>query len=301
MPRKPLRGLFVGLTTLDIFYRLENTPRPNSKNIVQDQLIYAGGPAANAAVAFAALGGEATLYTALGRHPLASLARADLVAHGVKLIDSIPTFDGLPAIASIGVSPNGDRLTLCRTKTSRPTVTPSAFPDAPPAIVLADGYLPELAVAAAGYVRSCGAPLVLDCEGWKPAYEDVLPAVDAAICGEDFRPPGCENPTDALRYVAEHGVRRRAVTQGERSLLWEEDDRSGSLSPPAVEAVDTLGAGDIFHGAYCYYAAALPDAEFAEQLSKASAVASLSCEFFGTREWIRRLPEHIAATTEPQP
>ncbi|MDQ6936225.1 MAG: sugar kinase, partial [Actinomycetota bacterium] len=73
-----LRGLFAGLTTVDVVHRLERLPGPDEKVTAARQDVVAGGPAANAASTFAGLGGVATLVTGLGRHPLAAAARADL-------------------------------------------------------------------------------------------------------------------------------------------------------------------------------------------------------------------------------
>jgi sugar/nucleoside kinase (ribokinase family) len=60
---------------------------------------------------------------------------------------------------------------------------------------------------------------------------------------------------------------------------------AGRISIDKVEAIDTLGAGDIFHGAFCFYY--LKENNFAEALKKASAVATESCKYHGTRDWIQ--------------
>ena len=80
-------GLFVGLAVLDVIQLVDAPPGPDEKIVALDQAVAAGGPAANAAVAFAALGGRALLAAPVGAGPLAELIRADLTAHGVELID----------------------------------------------------------------------------------------------------------------------------------------------------------------------------------------------------------------------
>ena len=50
---------FVGLTTLDLIYSVETYPAENKKIVARRQGMYAGGPATNAAAAFASLGGGA--------------------------------------------------------------------------------------------------------------------------------------------------------------------------------------------------------------------------------------------------
>ncbi len=55
------------------------------------------------------------------------------------------------------------------------------------------------------------------------------------------------------------------------------------VAVPQINPVDTLGAGDIFHGAFCYY---ILQRDFPSALAAASQVAARSCEFFGTRSWV---------------
>ena len=62
-------GLFVGLTTLDCIYQVSRLPASDEKMVAEACLLVAGGPATNAAIAFAALGNRATLVAALGQHP----------------------------------------------------------------------------------------------------------------------------------------------------------------------------------------------------------------------------------------
>ena len=87
-------GLFVGLAVLDVIQLVDAPPGPDEKIVALDQAVAAGGPAANAAVAFAALGGRALLAAPVGAGPLAELIRADLTACGVELIDCAAAREG---------------------------------------------------------------------------------------------------------------------------------------------------------------------------------------------------------------
>ena len=103
----------------------------------------------------------------------------------------------------------------------------------------------------------------------------------------DFRPPGspagCQ-PSQILDYLAASGVTYSAITRGEKPILFYNGDTYGEIPVEQVNVVDTLGAGDIFHGAFCYYFSRLNDFEAA--LGEASRVAAKSCQFFGTRQWM---------------
>ena len=289
MANQPI-GAFVGLTTVDIVYSIEGPPRQNTKNVVSEVGIFAGGPAANAAVTFAALGGRALLTTAIGKHPLGAIALRDLQDHGVDVIDLIPQFDGLPSLSSVIVSiPGGDRTVVSTAGNALPELPfePDALAGEPAEVMMVDGHLPRLSSAAARQAKQVGIPVVLDAGTWKDELGRCLPATDYAICGEEFSPPGCESAAEIFDYLADMGVSHSAITRGERSILIP----GGKVAVDPIGAVDTLGAGDIFHGAFCYSLAA--GEAFEQALRSAASVARLSCESFGTRAWI--------AALEPRP
>ena len=62
------------------------------------------------------------------------------------------------------------------------------------------------------------------------------------------------------------------------------------MKVPTVETVDTTGAGDIFHGAFCYFAAS--GSGFVGALAEAANIAAESCRFHGTREWMQQHSIH---------
>jgi sugar/nucleoside kinase (ribokinase family) len=87
------------------------------------------------------------------------------------------------------------------------------------------------------------------------------------------------------------GVLNMAITRGNKPISYQSGDRDGEIPVPQVNAVDTLGAGDIFHGAFCYYLVnseiANLEQKFTNGLARAAAIAADSCRFFGTRQWMR--------------
>ena len=72
------QGIFVGLATIDIVYGVDEFPEANTKIEARSQEVFVGGPATNAAIAFAHFGGQATLVTAVGRNVLAAVIREEL-------------------------------------------------------------------------------------------------------------------------------------------------------------------------------------------------------------------------------
>ena len=96
-------GLFVGLATADVVQVVHRLPARNEKTVARESWLAAGGPAAVAAITFAALGGRARLWTALGSAPAARLVVADLAAADVEVIDVAPPGFELGVCSRLGL------------------------------------------------------------------------------------------------------------------------------------------------------------------------------------------------------
>lgn len=278
--------VFLGLTTVDILNYLPKYPGSNEKVRAEHQLLYAGGPAANAAVACAALGSEAVLVTGLGTTPLAGIARSDLQAHGVEIVDCAEQSRQLPILSTIIVDESCGSRSVVYTATAGRHLTPLDTVEdilQGAAVLMLDGYYLPQAVRFAAVAQQLAIPVVLDGGSWKDGLERLLPFVDYGVCSETFQPPWCSNPAAMISCLAEFGIDSGAISRGGRSLLAWQGAEAREIAVPAVEAVDTLGAGDILHGALCHF---LAGRDFCISLEQAVAVASLSCRFRGTREWI---------------
>lgn len=282
-------GIFVGLTTLDVIHHAQRTPRPNEKVTADWQTVSAGGPAANAAVVFAALGGRARLLTAVGEGPVAELIAADLSRQGVEVIDlAAPHTE--PAVSSVVITDNGERSVVSRDGTAQRLQgcedLSGTFQRAD--VLLLDGHHPELALAAAQAARDSSVPLVIDAGRWKPVMAELLPLAQNVICSADFRTPDSESSIATAQSIRNSGVPQVAITQGAQPIRWWTQTASGEVEVPAVEAVDTLGAGDAFHGAFAWHLTQ-PQNTFPKQLEAAGQVASLRCSHLGPREWLTLL------------
>jgi len=280
-------GLFLGLSTVDIIYGIDSHPAPNEKLKANWQLAYAGGPAANAAVAFSVLGNESRLCSGLGNHPVVALATKDLGRHGVVVHDCILDPDEPPVISSIFVnSLSGDRCVVYSNTDGRCLSEEIDYPSILDGckVVLLDGYYLVQAVALASNARERGVLVVFDGGSWKSGLEELLPYVDYAVCSENFIPPGCSDLTSVFDYLSVYDMAGCAVSRGDKPLVVEAGGERSQISVPDSGALDTLGAGDILHGAFCNYILAN---SFKKSLEKAVIVASDSCRYYGTRQWIK--------------
>jgi sugar/nucleoside kinase (ribokinase family) len=282
------RGLFVGLATVDISYTVDEIPRRNQKISVPAQLITAGGPATNAAATFAFLGGQTTLVTAVGSHALAAVIRDDLARLSIRLHNLARGRRESPPVSSVIVHrASGDRTVVSANAAVFSPVKAEFDPKwlRGVEIVEVDGQYMPLCVAAARAARERGIPVVLDSGSWKPGMARLLAFLDTVICSGDFRPPGCRGEDDVFEFLIARRVRQIALTRGESSVRFFEGGKRGEIRVRKVRAVDTLGAGDIFHGAYCYYACQA-GATFRDALAAAAEVATFSTRYTGTRSWM---------------
>ena len=283
-------GLFVGLAAVDVSYTVDEIPRRNQKISVRAQLITPGGPATNASATFAFLGGQTTLVTAVGAHPLAAIIRDDLTHSSIHLHDMARGRREPPPISSILIHrATGERTVVSANAAVFSPITAEFNPRwlIGVSIVLVDGQYMPLCIAAAKAAHVRGIPVVLDGGSWKPGMAKLLPLLDTAICSGDFRPPGCRSQSDVFEFLAKRKIRRIAITRGDATIRFLDEGKSGDIPVRRIRPVDTLGAGDIFHGAFCYYACQ-PGRTFRIALAAASRVATFSCRFPGTRSWMKR-------------
>jgi sugar/nucleoside kinase (ribokinase family) len=151
-------------------------------------------------------------------------------------------------------------------------------------VLLVDGHYMQLCIDAAQSAQSRKIPVVLDSGSWKKDMEALLRCVDIAICSDDFHPPDCRDDIDALEFLSREGIARVAITRGAAPIRYRQDGVTGEIPVERVPARDTLGAGDIFHGAFCFRTC--EGYTFIDAVKFAAQVATLSCRHIGTRAWI---------------
>lgn len=281
-PARP-RGVFAGLATLDVVHRLHVAPGPDEKATAHRQDVAAGGPAAGAALAFAALGGSATLLTALGIHPVADLIRADLV--GVDVLDGAPP-GFVPPVSGVRVSPAGRSVTSpdatgrsAGWSVSAGGLAAVTAAVAAAGVVVLDGHHPQLARTVIRVAGEFGVPVVLDLGRPKPVFTELLPRADVAVAAAGWE----------VGDLATAGPTLVAVTAGAGPIVWRTASGRGEVVPPVVTAVDTLGAGDVFHGAVAFAVAqhglSAAIADWPGVLTFAAAVAGVRVTTVGPLTW----------------
>lgn len=289
--------LCVGLTTLDVVHLVDGVPPSNRKVASHDFFVAAGGPATNAAVAAARLHGTARLMTALPRHPLSDLVAADLAGCSVALEVADRSLTGPPLTAAIMVTrATGERAVVS------PTGAAMDVPGTPEDLdvtakldgvgaLLIDGYHRHLALPLARAAREREIPVILDAGSHKPYTDALLAVTDVAVVSDDFHFP--EVGTDAhatLAALLARGPAAAVISRGGDPLLVSTGGPVAEVPVEPVEVIDTLGAGDILHGALAHKIATqgFDLTRLAEDLAWSSRVVGVSLGSFGTRAWLER-------------
>lgn len=272
------KGIFIGITGLDLIYYMDEVPENNRKGKTDDYRSVIGGPAANAAITYTMLGGKARLITHIGCSPIGMMLKKMLSDYDIEVIDLCHT-DDLPSISGIGVNKkNGDRTIWSgQNFNPMPFEEDSFFNDG--LFCLTDcnlSYVTERAL------EVCSLPIVLDAGSMKPKMFRYFELADDIIASTH-----CVS-IEAL--VAKFNNKNLAVTNGGESLYYvcsPIDTGYGiqAFDPPKVQAVDTLGAGDVFHGAYCFFKYVRKES-FEDALHRASEVAACSVTKYGVHDGV---------------
>lgn len=291
--------LCVGHASYDLVFQVPHHPAPDEKLFADGFVRCGGGPAANAAVAVARLGHAAAFAGYLGRDLFGEEHVSELHAAGV-LTDWLARGDAPTPLSAVFVKPDGTRaLATFKAATAYTAAEAIDFSNCRPKVVLFDGHEPLLSEPLAERAGAEGVPTVLDAGSLHRGTELLMERVDHLVASEKFarQASGAADPHLALEFLAERAP-VVVITLGERGLLWKTPDGNrGQLPAFPVNAVDTTGAGDSFHGAY---AVALAEGrEWPDTLRFASAVAALCCTRVGARTGIpeRREVDRFLAET----
>ena len=277
----------LGLAVLDVVQRVAAPPEWGRKHVSTSAEVVAGGPATNAAVCAARLLGSATLITGLGGGTAGAAVRAELSSYDVSVVDLAPP-EWEPPVAACLVDPAGERMVVSPGALSTPWGLSAAARDAVVGadVLLLDGHHPVAAQEALDVAREAGVRTVLDAGSAKPHAEAWLARLDVVAGSADYAAGLGLDLTGAVEHALAAGAGAAVMTDGAAPLLVRERGMGEAVRvrPPGVRAVDTLGAGDAFHGAL---AAGLATGKgLVEACEQAARVAARRVEHAGARAWL---------------
>lgn len=288
-PTAPGRVLCVGVAVLDNMFSIDHFPAEPTKVFARNFRQIGGGPAANAAVTISRLGGRVALWARVGDDPIGSNVVSELSEYGVD-ISTIRRVQGRrTGVSAVLVDGNGERTIVAfadRELDTDPSWLPETIPDDID-VVLCDVRWPAASEKVLNMARQRGVPSVLDADLTNDdAVERLIGLASHAVFSAPAlrRLAGTADIEDGLRTAQERTAGTVSVTLGADGFAWIEDGRIRRISAFPIEAVDTLAAGDVFHGAF---ALALAERLSIEQAGRfANAAAALKCTRWGGRAGI---------------
>lgn len=277
--------LCVGHASYDLVFSVPRQPDADDKLFADGFLGCGGGPAANAAVTVARLGLRASFAGYLGDDLFGERHLAELQAHGIATERVVRGTNPTP-LSVILVKPDGSRSLVNYKGQTAPLPADAFASDAADArVVLFDGHEPFVSVGLIDSARRAAIPTVLDAGSLHAGTEALMGKVEHLVCSEKFARQwlGHDDPALAVDRLAEFAP-VVVVTLGDRGLLWRRGAEHGALGAYPVVAVDTTGAGDVFHGAYA--AGLALGLSWERVLGYASAAGALCCTRLGARSGI---------------
>jgi sulfofructose kinase len=286
----------VGYTALDYLAIVPHLPEENRKLEIGEFLIQGGGPTATAVVTVRRLGLDAAFIGKMGDDDFGKQMLLELGEEGVDVSRVVVEKGGKSQYAFIMV----DRTTAARTILwTRGSLGRFTAEEVDCSLVegarglLIDSLEPHAALAAARSARAAGVPVVIDAGTLRDGVRELLPICDYIVASELFAEQISEGGSreEALERIMEYGPRAAVVTQGERGCT--ALTGSGLIEVPGfeVDAIDTTGAGDVFHGAFIFGVLRGWDIERICVFS--NAVAALKCRRLGGRAGIPDLAETL--------
>ena len=282
------RVVGLGACVVDTLISADKFPTEDTKMRSGDILVTGGGPVANALVVMSKLGVSAEIIGGLASDASGEFIISDFNRLGVKT-DRVTVVEGATSFVSYIILSLASKSRTCLynrgTVADDPSFVCLSAIDGADVLHL-DGNYMESAICAAEYAKSKGVTVSLDAGGRYPGIERLLPLVDILIPSAEFAlgiTGEADIPSAILKLDREYSPKILVVTDGARGGYYLEDGTVKHYDTRKVEAVDTNGAGDTFHGAFV--SAYTYGMSVAEACTFASNVAAYKCTHKGARDY----------------
>lgn len=287
-------ALFVGEASVEMVGAVPRYPvRLGDRQELSAFALQGGGAAANAAVAFARLGGRALFAGVLPDDFLGEFAAASLAEAGVDLQFLTRRQGGVSPASFTALDEERRRRTVFFTRGECEPPKAGDFSAASLeglALLLVDGAFPEAQLPLVQEARRRGVKTLLSAHTMAAGMTQLAAACDAVIAGEGFARELSPLVPKSLAELLGLGARCAVVTLGEDGSVGQEAGGEPiRIEAHSVKVVDPTGSGDVFRGAFAF--SWVKDEPLRERMRFASVAASLSCRSYGAREGVPDLAE----------
>lgn len=273
-------ALFIGHAYIDVTMRADHMPSGDEKAVARDYAVSFGGNAITAGFACAKLGHSVELMAPLARDWLGRLFVDMTETYGMRLNPRKVARSSL----SFVLPSNGKRAIL-RARDDNYLQTFPRLDISATRLLHLDGHMADAALYYAKAARERGMLVSLDGGALRPCIEELTGFVDVAVVSQRLCEQMSFSELDMLAWLKSKGCRIGAVTVGEKGMFWYDEggvvSHLPSLLVPAAKIVDTSGAGDVFHGAYCASYLERPDAPWREHFEFARAASAHKIQHLG--------------------
>ena len=283
----PFDVLGIGLNATDTLILVKEFPAYAGKVPFDRELVSPGGQVATAVVACARLGLRTKYVGTIGDDVRGSIQRESLEELDIDTSSLIVRENCPNQTAYIIIDGRTGERTVLWQRDAGLRLSPADLREEDirnARLLHIDGYDVEAATYAAELAHSYGVPVSLDVDTVYPGFDSVLRHVDYLIAGSSWpaKWTGFSDPFDALSALRrEYGCQVTAMTLGSLGSLALSEDRWHYSAAFEVPCLDTTGAGDVFHGAFC--CAMLEGMELESALAFSNAAAALNCTAIGAR------------------
>ncbi|MCS3731193.1 sugar kinase [Bradyrhizobium betae] len=280
------RILCVGIPVRDLTFRVETVPERGSKANASHFAEICGGNALNAAIAIARLGGRVSFAGPMGdaRETSSGFILERMAQEGIETTHIVRMADLATPVSAIMIEPSGERtLTIYRD----PGLWNVKLPDAGELLADCQAVLVESRCAAfctevCVEARRRGIAVVVGVDRALALTDGLLTTASHLLfaSAQLQETTGVADDGEALRHLSRLTPAFLAATRGPRGTIWLNETGELDETPAfPVEAIDTLGAGDVFHGAFTLHLSEGGDVR--EALRFAAAAAALKCTRHG--------------------
>lgn len=285
----------VGLNATDTLLLVSRFPAYAGKEPFDEEMLSPGGQVASAMVACAKLGLRTKYVGTVGDDERGRIQLESLLNSGINL-DHVQVRSNTPnQTAYIVIDRSTGERTVFWRRPEELRLDPSEITEemiVSARLLHIDGHDTPAVERAARIARTHGIPVTVDVDTIYHGFDRVLPYVDYLITSSEFpsRYTGENDPFKALAMIQqEYGMKLAGMTLGAQGCLARVDGKFHYSPAYVVHCVDTTGAGDVFHGAFCY--AVVRGLPLMDALDFSNAMAAMNCTAIGARGGIATLDQ----------
>src|SRR6476620_747486 len=285
-PKIPPRILCIGMPVRDLTFRVPGVPGRGSKENATHFEEICGGNALNAAIGIVRLGGLASICGPMGdaRETSSRYIFDKLAQEGIETGHIVHMPGLVTPISNIMIDPSGERTIV---PFRDPQLWKVQLPDTAELLrdcraILTENRCAEFCTDLCAEARRRGIPVIVDVDRTMSLREGLLTASSHLVFSSEAlqATAGIADDGEALKKIAKLTPSFLAGTRGAQGTLWLDEAQNLQQTPAfPVHTVDTLGAGDVFHGAFAL--AITENQDIPDALRFASAAAALKCTRFG--------------------